>query len=93
MMFYNSIIMKNKSNLENSSDFSSFGISLASRSTIKDSILNFLSKFVSLKIIKIFMEKNFLEFSYESTNICNVNCSFCGYRFMKRKKTVLNEYL
>lgn len=93
MMFYNSIIMKNKSNLENSSDFSSFGISLASRSTIKDSILNFLSKFVSLKIIKIFMEKNFLEFSYESTNICNANCSFCGYRFMKRKKTVLNENL
>ena len=61
MLFYNSIIMKNKSNLENSTDFSSFGISLANRSTIKDSILNFLSKFVSLKIIKIFMEKNFLE--------------------------------
>ena len=85
--------MKNKSNLENSSDFSSFGITLAGRSTYKDLILNFISKFISSSIIKKFMKKNFLEFSFESTNICNANCTFCGYRFMKRKKTVLNENL
>ncbi len=29
----------------------------------------------------------------ELTNICNANCIYCGYRFMKRKKGVMSEVL
>ncbi|MDC0625598.1 SPASM domain-containing protein [Alphaproteobacteria bacterium] len=76
---------------ENSDDSSSHGIVLGRRSTFKDFFLKFFSYFIHFEIIKAIMKKNFLEFSYESTNICNANCSFCGYRFMKRKKTVLDE--
>lgn len=35
------------------------------------------------------MERMFVNFGVETTNICNANCSFCGYRFMQRKKTVM----
>lgn len=35
------------------------------------------------------MERMFINFGVESTNICNANCSFCGYRFMQRKKQVM----
>ena len=32
------------------------------------------------------MEKTFINFGVETTNLCNANCSFCGYRFMQRPK-------
>lgn len=35
------------------------------------------------------MEYKFINFGVETTNICNANCTFCGYRFMKRAKTVM----
>lgn len=75
----------------NSENFASKGIFLGSRVTFKDRILNLISKFIYHKIIKFFMRKVFLEFSFECTNICNANCSFCGYRFMRRKKTKIDE--
>lgn len=81
------------STFENSDDSSSHGIILAKKLTYKDSILKFFSNFVNSELIKLIMKKKFLEFSFESTNICNANCTFCGYRFMKRKKTTLDENL
>jgi len=35
------------------------------------------------------MESQFINFGLETTNICNANCTFCGYRFMERPKTVM----
>jgi radical SAM protein with 4Fe4S-binding SPASM domain len=32
------------------------------------------------------MEQKFINFGVETTNTCNANCSFCGYRFMERPK-------
>ena len=33
------------------------------------------------------MENRFINFGVETTNICNADCTFCGYRFMERRKT------
>lgn len=35
------------------------------------------------------MERRFINFGVETTNICNADCTFCGYRFMERPKTVM----
>ncbi len=35
------------------------------------------------------MEQTFINFGVETTNICNANCTFCGYRFMERRKRVM----
>jgi radical SAM protein with 4Fe4S-binding SPASM domain len=35
------------------------------------------------------MESRFINFGVETTNICNADCTFCGYRFMERRKTVM----
>ena len=82
-----------KTKSTDSEDYASYGIFLGSRLTVKDKILNLVSKLISFRIIKYFMKKVFLEFSFECTNICNANCSFCGYRFMQRKKTVIDKDL
>jgi len=37
-------------------------------------------------MIRKLMEKTFINFGVETTNLCNANCSFCGYRFMQRPK-------
>lgn len=31
-----------------------------------------------------------LRVAVEQTNVCNANCSFCGYRFMSRKKGIMD---
>lgn len=35
------------------------------------------------------MEHKFINFGVETTNICNANCTFCGYRYMQRPKKVM----
>ena len=37
-------------------------------------------------IFRKLMESTFINFGVETTNLCNANCSFCGYRFMQRPK-------
>ncbi|MBC7905491.1 MAG: radical SAM protein [Rhodospirillaceae bacterium] len=39
------------------------------------------------------MESRFINFGVETTNICNANCTFCGYRFMERPKTTMDPAL
>jgi radical SAM protein with 4Fe4S-binding SPASM domain len=42
-----------------------------------------------LAFFRKLMEHRFINFGVETTNICNADCSFCGYRFLERKKTVM----
>ena len=37
-------------------------------------------------VFRRMMEYRFINFGVETTNICNANCSFCGYRYMQRPK-------
>ena len=36
------------------------------------------------------MKKDHTHLGFEITNACNANCSFCAYRFMKRKLEIIN---
>ena len=40
-------------------------------------------------VVRRMMEYRFVNFGVETTNICNANCSFCGYRYMQRPKRVM----
>lgn len=46
----------------------------------------FLPKFIILKM----MEYRYAHLGIEPTNICNANCTFCGYRFMKKPKFTMS---
>lgn len=37
------------------------------------------------------MEKSFTHFGMEISNACNANCSFCAYRFMTRKLSIIDN--
>ncbi len=59
------------------------------------SFLNKKSKIIFNKVmpnilIKWLMEKDYTHLGFEISNACNANCSFCGYRFMKRKLEIIN---
>ena len=46
---------------------------------------------IFLKLIPIYffrkiLEHKFMDFGMEITNICNANCTFCAYRYQKKKK-------
>ena len=63
----------------------------------KFSILLFLKRNIKLLIhksvpnlfIKWLMKKKYTQLGFEITNACNANCSFCAYRFMKRKLKII----
>lgn len=63
----------------------------------KFSISSFLKRNTKLLIhkavpnffIKWLMKKNYTQLGFEITNACNANCSFCAYRFMKRKLKII----
>ena len=52
------------------------------RSRLADAVACSLPHWVVRKL----MERTFINFGVETTNLCNANCSFCGYRFMQRPK-------
>lgn len=41
------------------------------------------------RLFRAMMEHKFINFGVETTNICNANCTFCGYRYMERPKKVM----
>ncbi len=45
-----------------------------------------LARAIPKRALQSLMEKKFINFGVETTNTCNANCSFCGYRFMERPK-------
>ena len=52
------------------------------RSRMADTVARALPHWMVRKL----MENTFINFGVETTNLCNANCSFCGYRFMQRPK-------
>lgn len=46
---------------------------------------------VPTRLLRNLMEQKFINFGVETTNTCNANCSFCGYRFMERPKIEMPE--
>ena len=55
------------------------------RSHVVDALVHSLPIWVFRRM----MEYKFINFGLETTNICNANCTFCGYRFMKRPKKIM----
>ncbi len=47
---------------------------------------NAVAQLIPHRVCRKLMERTFINFGVETTNICNANCSFCGYRFMQRPK-------
>jgi len=51
--------------------------------------LSIAVKFVPQSIILKMMESRYAHLGIEPTNICNANCTFCGYRFLKKPKSTM----
>ena len=47
-------------------------------------------KFVPQVIVLKMMESRYGHLGIEPTNICNANCTFCGYRFLKKSKSTMS---
>lgn len=56
---------------------------------ILQSFFDIILKFFPKKIFKMILEHRFMNFGMEITNICNADCTFCAYRFQKKKKGVI----
>ena len=53
--------------------------------------LSLLLKFIPVIFFRKILEHRFLGLGMEITNICNANCTFCAYRFQKKKKSVITS--
>lgn len=53
---------------------------------LRGRIFNSVAEILPHAVIRNLMESTFINFGVETTNLCNANCSFCGYRFMQRPK-------
>ena len=56
---------------------------------LKRNIKLLIQKSIPNFIIKWLMKNNYTQLGFEITNACNANCSFCAYRFMKRKLRII----
>jgi radical SAM protein with 4Fe4S-binding SPASM domain len=53
---------------------------------LRGRVVDSVAQILPHAMIRKLMEKTFINFGVETTNLCNANCSFCGYRFMQRPK-------
>ena len=53
------------------------------------SALSIAVKFVPQSIILKMMESRYAHLGIEPTNICNADCTFCGYSFLKKPKSTM----
>ncbi len=53
-------------------------------------LLNIFLKILPKKFFKLILENRFISFGMEITNICNADCTFCGYSFQGKKKGVIS---
>lgn len=60
-----------------------------SKVSIKRRILTATAKCIPVGMLRKVMEMKYSSIGIETTNICNANCSFCGYRFMQRPKVLM----
>lgn len=58
---------------------------------LRSRIAKAVARFIPRRIYQKLMERTFINFGVETTNICNANCSFCGYRFMQRPKVQMTR--
>ena len=56
---------------------------------LRSLIVDFIANLGPRRFYLQLMKHTFINFGVETTNICNANCSFCGYRFMQRPKTTM----
>jgi len=61
--------------------------------SIKSRVNYSLGKLVPVKFIIKGLKLHPTTLFIELTNICNANCIYCGYRFMKRKKGIMDMKL
>ncbi len=54
-------------------------------------VLSAVAACIPTGLLRNLMERKFINFGVETTNTCNANCSFCGYRFMERPKIEMPE--
>ena len=59
------------------------------RKLFKKRIKNFFLIFFPNFFLKKLMEKNYTDMGLEISNACNADCSFCAYRFQKRRKYIM----
>lgn len=45
---------------------------------------------IELKFLESILEKRFLNFGVEPTNLCNARCPYCAYRFSKKPKKTMS---
>lgn len=57
--------------------------------TLRTQIVNRALRLLPVTFFRNLMERRFINFGVETTNICNADCSFCAYRYMERPKTVM----
>ena len=46
--------------------------------------------FIPNRLVIQLMEKYYTDMGTEISNACNADCSFCAYRYQKRKKHIMN---
>lgn len=56
---------------------------------LRSRVASAITEVLPIWLFRKMMEHKFINFGVETTNICNANCSFCGYRFMQRPKKVM----
>ena len=59
------------------------------RPRVRARVADFIARRTPIWVFRKMMEGTFINFGVETTNICNANCTFCGYRFMERPKKVM----
>ncbi len=64
-----------------------------SKKYLKQEIKNLVNKIFPKTLLLYLMEKNYTNLGFETSNACNANCSFCAYKFMKRKPKVISNEL
>lgn len=57
---------------------------------LRSRIASVLARALPVAFYRKLMERTFINFGVETTNLCNANCSFCGYRFMERPKVQMS---
>ena len=56
---------------------------------LRSRLLGMVTGALPIWVFRKMMEHRFINFGVETTNICNANCTFCGYRYMQRPKKVM----
>lgn len=59
------------------------------RRRLRSRLFGMLTSVLPVWLFLRMMEYRFINFGVETTNICNANCTFCGYRYMQRPKKVM----